>query len=250
MRKKIVIFSGAGLDRESGILTFRDSVDGLWNNYKISEVATPQGWKVDKEKVLTFYNERRRQLPEVEPNSAHKALVSLEENFDVINVTQNVSDLLERAGATNVIHLHGDLTKARSSFYQSDSIPEDEIITIGYNDINLGDFDLKRNCQIRPHIVWFDEYPLGVQKAIDALQEADILIIVGTSLQIGYTLNLLNNVAHEGDEEHGGKKACEIYYVDPSPMHYLENYNLKVNYIKKTAVEGVTELVNLLKENV
>ena len=244
--KKVVVFSGAGLDRESGILTFRDTKDGLWNNYKIDEVATPQGWKADKEKVLAFYNERRRQLPEVEPNGAHKALALLEKHFEVTNVTQNVSDLLERAGASNVLHLHGDLTKARSSFYQSNNIPSDEIITIGYNDINIGDLDSKRECQIRPHIVWFDEYPLEVDKAIKSLIEADILIIIGTSLQIGYTLNLLNHVSHEGDILYGGKVACKVYYIDPKPMRYLENYGLKVNYIKKEAVEGVTELVEEL----
>lgn len=245
-KKKIVVFSGAGLDRESGVLTFRDCKDGLWNNYKIDEVATPSGWENDREKVLRFYNERRQQLTEVEPNDAHKLLVSLEEEYDVIHLTQNVSDLLERAGATNVIHLHGELTKARSSFYQSNSIPLDEVIDIGYNDINIGDKCEKRGSQLRPHIVWFNEYPFGINESYKAIYDADILIIVGTSLQISYTLDLLSNVRRIGDELHGGGSPCEIYFVDPKPMRYLNNYGLVVNYIEKPAVEGVGELVNNL----
>lgn len=244
--KKIVVFSGAGLDRESGVLTFRDCKDGLWNNYKIDEVATPEGWKNDKEKVLQFYNERRQQLPEVQPNEAHISLVSLEKEYEVIHVTQNVSDLLERAGATNVIHLHGELTKARSSFYNSNNVPEDEVIDIGYNDIKLGDKCEKRGAQLRPHIVWFGEYPFGVIEAYRAVEKADVLIIVGTSLQISYTLDMLNNVRRIGDEQYGGGSPCEIYFVDPKPMRYLDNYGLTVNYIEKPAVEGVGELVNSL----
>jgi NAD-dependent deacetylase len=245
--KKIVVFSGAGLDRESGVLTFRDCKDGLWNNYKIDEVATPEGWKNDKEKVLQFYNERRQQLPDVHPNEAHISLVSLETEYEVIHITQNVSDLLERAGASNVIHLHGELTKARSSFYESFNIPLDEVIDIGYNDIKLGDKCEKRGSQLRPHIVWFKEYPLGVNEAYRAVEKADILLIVGTSLQISYTLDMLSNVRRIGDEQHGGGSPCEIYFVDPKPMRYLDNYGLTVNYIEKPAVEGIGELVkNLL----
>jgi NAD-dependent deacetylase len=244
--KKIVVFSGAGLDKESGIATFRDSKNGVWNNYKIDEVATPEGWKNDKEKVLQFYNERRQQLPEVQPNEAHMSLVSLEKEYQVIHLTQNVSDLLERAGATNVIHLHGELTKARSSFYDSNNVPKDEVIDIGYNDIKLGDKCEKRGAQLRPHIVWFGEYPLGVIEAYRAIEKADILIIIGTSLQIGYTLDMLNSVKRKGGKLYGGDSLCKIYFVDPKPMRYLDNYGLEVNYIEKPAVEGVGELVNNL----
>src|ERR1017187_8933332 len=124
MKKKIVIFSGAGLDAESGVETFR-SKNGLWNNHRIEDVATPEGWKKDRKKVLDFYNERRKQMPDVKPNAAHEALAKLEERFDVINITQNVSDLLERGGSKNIIHLHGELTKARGCMYYSKSSPLD-----------------------------------------------------------------------------------------------------------------------------
>jgi NAD-dependent deacetylase len=246
-KRKIVVFSGAGLDAESGIETFRGLKNSTWNNYKVDEVATPEGWRKNKGKVLDFYNERRKQLPEVEPNDAHRFLVQLEDKFEVTHVTQNVSDLLERAGATNVIHLHGELTKVRSSFYQSNSVPLDEVIDIGYDDINLGDKCDKHGSQLRPHIVWFNEYPFGVNEASKAISEADILIIIGTSLQIGYTLNLLSQVSREDDILYGGKTPCDIYYIDPQPMRYLENYNMKVNYIEKSAIEGVSELVEKLK---
>jgi NAD-dependent deacetylase len=238
--KKIVVFSGAGLDAESGIETFRGLKNATWNNYNIDEVATPEGWKNNKERVLHFYNERRRQLQEVEPNEAHNSLVSLEKEYEVIHVTQNVSNLLERAGASNVIHLHGELTKVRSSFYSSNNIPKDDVIDVGYNDIKLGDKCEKRGVQLRPHIVWFGEYPFGLIEAYRAIEKADILIIVGTSLQITYTLDMLNNVRRSGDSH------CEIYFVDPKPMRYLDNYGLIVNYIEKPAVEGVGGLVNKL----
>lgn len=246
MKKKVVVFTGAGISKESGIDTFRDAVTGLWYNYKVEEVATPEGWKKDKEKVLTFYNERRRQLPDVHPNDAHKALAELEKHFDVTIVTQNVDDLHERGGSTNIIHLHGELTKVRGSLYDNKPSLADHVIDIGYNDVNLGDKCPVTGSQLRPHIVWFNEFPFGIEEAYTALFHADMLLIIGTSLQIGYTLNLLNNVAHEGDERFGGKPACEIYYIDPSPMRYLDNYGLKINYIEKTAVEGVTEIVNKL----
>lgn len=243
MKKKIVIFSGAGLDRESGVLTFRDCKDGLWNNHKIEDVATPSGWANDRKKVLEFYNERRRQMPEVLPNDAHKLIGKLEENFEVINVTQNVSDLLERGGATNVIHLHGELTKARGCMYNNKVSPIDTVVDVGYNDINIGDKCPTTDSQLRPHIVWFGEYPLGVNEAYKAVQEADILVIVGTSLQIGYTLDLLNQARRD---DYDGKEDCRVIYIDPEPMTYLNNYGITVEYVRKKAVEGITEFVNEL----
>lgn len=233
-KKKIVVFSGAGLDRESGILTFRDCKDGLWNNYKIDEVATPTGWKKDSQKVLDFYNERRRELPNVNPNRAHRSLAELEDEYEVIHVTQNVSDLLERGGATKVYHLHGELTKARG---EKGSEP---IIEIGYEDIKLGDVCEKTESQLRPHICWFNEYPFHIARAYQAMNNADILIIVGTSLQIGYTLDMLQAVTSE----------CRIIYVDPEPMNYLSNYGMKVEYVREPAVKGISDLVTeLLKED-
>ena len=240
MKKKIVVFSGAGLDKESGINTFRDS-GGLWNTHKIEDVATPDGWEKNKEQVLTFYNDRRKELASVQPNLAHMSLVTLEKDFDVIHLTQNVSDLLERAGSTNIIHLHGELTKVRGEAFSGQPSWLDKAIDIGYEDVKLGDLCPVTQSQLRPHIVWFGEFPFNVAEAYQVMEEADILLIVGTSLKIGYTLNLLS-VA---------KESCEIYYIDPNPMRYLDNYGLNIKYVNKKAVEGVTKIVKkLLKENI
>jgi NAD-dependent deacetylase len=240
IRKKIVIFSGAGLDRESGVLTFRDCKDGLWNNHKIEDVATPEGWRKDRERVLNFYNERRRQMPDVVPNDGHKLIASLEKDYDVVNLTQNVSDLLERGGATNVIHLHGELTKARGCFYDHKPSPADNVIDIGYNDINIGDKCPVTESQLRPHIVWFGEYPFGVDVGYQAIRNADYLIVIGTSLNIGYTLNML---AEAGDN-------CKIIYIDPEPSIVLPNYVKKsVTYLKYGGAEGMAKFIEKLKTN-
>ena len=236
MKKKIVIFSGAGISRESGILTFRDCKDGLWNNYNVDEVATPQGWQADRELVLNFYNDRRKQLPEVFPNDGHKELVKLEEKYDVTIITQNIDDLHERAGSSKIIHLHGELTKARGCMYSHKSSLMDNVIDVGYNDINIGDKCPITGSQLRPHIVWFGEYPLEVVEAYHAVMEANILLIVGTSLQITYTIDMLNSV----------RKDCRIIYIDPKPSNILDSYGLGVEYIKKKAVEGVAEIVGEL----
>lgn len=236
-RKKIVIFSGAGLDRESGVLTFRDCKDGLWNNHKIEDVATPDGWRKDRAKVLEFYNERRRQMPDVVPNDGHKLIASLEKDYDVVNVTQNVSDLLERGGATNVIHLHGELTKARGCLYDSKTSPADNIVDIGYKDINIGDKCPVTDSQLRPHIVWFGEYPFGVDESYKAILNADYLIIIGTSLNIGYTLNMLAEA----------KSDCKIFYVDPEPAPILGKYTSNtVTYLKLGGAEGMARVIEIL----
>lgn len=240
-KKKIVVFSGAGLDRESGVLTFRDCKDGLWNNYKIEEVATPDGWDIDKSKVLDFYNERRRELPNVIPNDAHRALLKLEEDYEVVHITQNVSDLLERAGCSNVYHLHGELTKARTSFGMRNPnlVRTQKSIDIGYNDINLGDVD-GDGIQLRPHIVWFGEYPFHIEKAYQAFMDADIVLIVGTSLNITYTISFFNQL----------KEDARVFYIDPDPSLIL-NHDIPINieYIKKKAGKGVSKLVKkLVKE--
>ncbi len=232
MKKKIVVFSGAGLDKESGISTFRDAKDGMWNNHKIDEVATPEGWENDPERVLNFYNERRREMPTVTPNKAHKALVDLEEDYEVVHVTQNVSDLLERAGATKIYHLHGELTKARGEKLTNGF----QITDIGYNDINLGDVCEISGSQLRPNIVWFGEMPFFVERSYQAIENADILLIIGTSLQISYTLHMLQAVKH----------GCRVIYIDPTPMNYLSNYGMKVEYIRESAEKGVTGLVERL----
>jgi len=223
MKKKIVVFTGAGIDKESGISTFRDVQDGLWENHNIDDVCTPSGWRKDREKVLNFYNDRRKQLPTVEPNSAHTGLVKLEEKYDVTIVTQNVSDLHERAGSSKILHLHGELTKARGSLSSKDTIRD-----IGYDDINVGD-KCKHGSQVRPHIVWFEEMPFNVEESYEVMIEADVLIIIGTSLMIGYTLSLLSSVNDD----------CKIYYIDPQPSRYLDKYGKDVTYIEKPATEGV-----------
>ena len=241
-KKKIVVFSGAGLDRESGILTFRDCKNGLWNNYKIDEVATPEGWTKDKSKVLDFYNQRRRELPNVKPNEAHRALLRLEEDYEVVHITQNVSDLLERAGCSNVYHLHGELTKARTSFGMGNPhlVRSQDAIDIGYNDINVGDLT-EDGYQLRPHIVWFEEYPFHVEKAYQAFRNADIILIVGTSLNITYTISFFNEL----------KEDARVYYIDPNPSLILTQDDVPINleYIKKKAGKGVSSIVKkLVKE--
>lgn len=229
--KRIVIFSGAGLDRESGVLTFRDCVDGLWENHSIDEVATKEGWKKNPKKVLDFYNARRAQMPEVEPNEAHKIIASLEDEFsEVINITQNVSDLLERGGSSVVYHLHGELTKARGEMdYGNPFVVKGEVFDIGYNDINVGDMAEDNGSQMRPHIVWFGEYPFHIDESYSAIADCDVLIIVGTSLSIGYTHQLLHSV-------NGNAK---IYYVDPEPCKDLDSYDMDVEYIEESASVGM-----------
>jgi len=238
--KKIVVFTGAGISKESGVDTFRDSKDGLWENFKIDEVATPEGWKKDKNKVLEFYNARRRQMPSVEPNDAHKALVALEEEYDVTIVTQNVDDLHERAGSSKILHLHGELTKARTSFAMNNPgvVASQKTYDIGYEDINIGDMDEEYGSQLRPHIVWFGEYPFFYYNALEAFIEADIVMIIGTSLNIGYTLNFFGKT----------KKDTPIIYIDPEPSKTLDSDypEIKIEYITKTAVKGVREVVDRL----
>jgi NAD-dependent deacetylase len=233
MKKKVVVFTGAGISKESGVDTFRDAVDGLWENHKIEEVCTIDGWRKDREKVLNFYNDRRRQMPTVNPNDAHKALVRLEELFDVTIITQNVDDLHERGGSSNIIHLHGELTKARGSLYNHKPSPFDEVYEIGYDDINIGDKCKLSGSQLRPHIVWFGEYPFRTDEAYTAFLSADIVIIVGTSLQIGYTLSFFDNLP----------KGFNVIYIDPNPSRDLDTLDLNIEYVEKGAVEGVTEIV-------
>ena len=237
--KKIVIFTGAGISKESGIDTFRDSKDGLWNNFKVDEVATPEGWAKDRSKVLDFYNQRRRELPNVEPNAAHRLLVELEDEYEVTIVTQNVDDLHERAGSSNILHLHGELTKARTSFGMNNPtlVATQAVQDIGYNDINLGD-EAEEGGQLRPHIVWFGEYPFFFYNALEAFIEADIVMIVGTSLNISYTIGFFGKT----------KKDTPIIYIDPEPSKTLDFDfpEIKVEYITKTAVKGVREVVNRL----
>ncbi|MFW5823970.1 MAG: SIR2 family NAD-dependent protein deacylase [Marinobacter sp.] len=176
MKDHVVVLTGAGISAESGLSTFRDS-GGLWEKYSIEEVATPEAFARNPERVLGFYNQRRRQLAEVQPNAAHHALAELEERYRVTVITQNVDDLHERAGSTQVVHLHGELTKARSSEHP------DLIYDRGYGDIHLGD-SCEQGSQLRPHVVWFGEAVPMIAKAAELVPQADHLLIVGTSLQV------------------------------------------------------------------
>jgi len=238
-KKKIVVFSGAGLDRESGVKTFRDNEDSLWENYNIDDVCTPNGWRKDPQLVTDFYNERRMELANVEPNDAHIALANLERIADVVHITQNVTDLLERGGSTFVHHLHGELGKVRSV------ADANEIYDYGTKPVHLEEDRAKHNARLRPHIVWFGEMPdvKSVKKAYKVIYECDVLLIVGTSLQISYTLDMLMQAS----------LTCEVYFIDPNPVKYLDRYTdlgmmPNITYIKKNATDGVTEIVNRLLE--
>ena len=183
-KRRITVLTGAGVSAESGISTFRDS-NGLWENYRVEDVASIEGWYRNPAVVLDFYNQRRRQLKDAQPNAAHRAIASLEQDYDVTVVTQNVDNLHERAGSTKIIHLHGELTKVRPEdrCNERDGFSEAEVFDIGYDDISLGDL-APDGAQLRPHIVWFGEAVPKIEQAIDAVSRADILLIVGTSLQV------------------------------------------------------------------
>jgi len=230
---KITFFTGAGISQESGISTFRDKDDGLWENIDLEKVATTKGWNTNREQLLEFYNQRRRELEKSEPNDAHKIIKSLEDNHDISIITQNIDDLHERAGSSNILHLHGELTKSRGYFYEHKTSPLDPIYDIGYEDIKEGDFCEESGSQLRPHVVWFGEMPYNVDESYKELSTTDIFVIVGTSLNITYTLDMLEYVAD---------RDIPIYYIDPSPSEYLDGIT-EVNYIKEKATNGLKKLV-------
>ena len=227
--KKIVVLSGAGISAESGIKTFRDS-DGLWENYPVEEVATYDSWYVYGRKalMLDFYNQRRRDLKTREPNLAHKIVAELEKEYEVTVATQNIDDLHERAGSTRIIHLHGELTKARGEYSDYYSATD-----IGYNDINLGDKD-SRGEQLRPHIVWFGEAVPELEKAAAATQKADIMIIIGTSLAVYPAAGLV----------HYARSGAEIYLIDPKDVASSARFT----HIKEKATVGMQKLKEILKK--
>ncbi|QBA64427.1 SIR2 family NAD-dependent protein deacylase [Muriicola soli] len=226
MKKKIVVLSGAGMSADSGLKTFRDA-DGLWEGHDVMEVASPQGFRAQPQLVLQFYNERRRQLLQVEPNAGHKALVELELKYDVQIITQNVDDLHERAGSSRVLHLHGELFKVRST------APPYKVYE-WKKDLNIGDY-CEMSHQLRPHIVWFGEEVPLLPKAADLTSQADILIIVGTSLQVYPAASLM----------YYARRGVPTYLIDPKPaLTHSSDLNLKL--IASKASEGVPELVSSL----
>ena len=222
--KRIVILTGAGISAESGISTFRDS-DGLWERYRVEDVATHEAYERDPALVLDFYNQRRRQLFAAQPNEAHRQLVRLEERFDVRIVTQNIDDLHERAGSSSVLHLHGLLTQGCSD------VPPDMIVDIGHRDIRLGDL-APDGTQLRPHIVWFGEAVPNIEPAAALCEEADIFIVVGTSMAVYPAAGLIHYVP----------RTTPCYVVDPKEVPVSR----QVTFIREVATRGVTQLVNQL----
>lgn len=225
LQKKIVVLSGAGISAESGIKTFRDS-DGLWEGHAVSDVATPEGWSKNPELVLDFYNQRRKQLQEVQPNRGHQIIAALENDFEVLIITQNVDNLHEKSGSTSVIHLHGELLKVRS-------VANPNYILDWQQDLYLGDVDTEGN-QLRPDIVWFGEEVPTIELAISMVQNADILLIIGTSLQVYPAASLI----------HYAKPTIPTYYIDPNPSSI---YNLPKN-IKVIATTGSKGMEIVQKE--
>jgi NAD-dependent deacetylase len=224
-KKKLVVLTGAGISAESGLKTFRDS-DGLWEGYDVTEVATPRGWRKNPQLVLDFYNERRKNVAEAKPNAAHFVLADLEKDFDVTIITQNIDDLHERAGSTNVLHLHGEIFKMRSE-------RDETIIKEIRGDIKLGDM-AEDGAQLRPYIVWFEEPVPKMEEAVPIVYSADIFVVVGTSLVVYPAAGLINYIELETPKFIVDKKI-----PDTSPMR-----NLTV--IEKPATEGVNDLKKIL----
>ena len=231
MKKNLVILSGAGMSPESGISTFRDA-GGLWDKYPVMQVASAEGYVRDPELVINFYNERRKQLLDVEPNAGHIGLAELEKDFNVTVVTQNVDNLHERAGSTRIIHLHGELTKVCSSRdpynprYVKELKPEEYEVKMGDK---AGD-----GSQLRPFIVWFGEAVPEIETAVDYVEKADIFVIIGTSMNVYPAAGLLNYVP----------RTAEVYLIDPKPV---DTHSMRqIHIIQKGASEGVKELKKLL----
>lgn len=234
MKKKLVVLTGAGVSAESGISTFRDS-DGLWENYKVEDVASIEGWYRDPSLVLDFYNARRAQLQSVKPNAAHVAIADLEMEYDVTVVTQNVDNLHERAGSTRIIHLHGELTKVRpeNAYNEMDGFSEASVFDIGVDEIHIGDL-APNGAQLRPHIVWFGEAVPKINQAIDAVEAADIVLIVGTSLQVYPAAGLYAYA----------KSGTPIYIIDPKDVPVRDS---RITHIKEVATKGMEIFKDLIK---
>lgn len=221
-----MVLTGAGVSAESGIKTFRDA-GGLWEGYKVEDVATPEAWHRQPQVVLDFYNERRRQLLNVEPNAAHFALVELEDKHEVVVITQNVDDLHERAGSTNVIHLHGELLKARSTSHE-------DLVFECRGDIRLGDC-CPRGSQLRPHIVWFGESVPLLERAIEEIVDADKVLVIGSSMQVYPAASVVGFAP----------AAAAIFYIDPNPqINYELSHRYGLEVIAKPATMGVRDVVN------
>ncbi|MBO4476070.1 MAG: NAD-dependent protein deacylase [Bacteroidales bacterium] len=234
-KNNLVVLSGSGISAESGISTFRGG-NGLWDNVPVQEICTSEGWARNPAKVLKFYNERRAQLKGCEPNEAHRIVAELEERFNVCVITQNVDNLHERAGSSRVLHLHGELTKVRPEdcYDYSDGFSEKYVMDIGYRAVGMGEKGGPRNRQLRPHIVWFGEAVPNLEKAAALVQYADILVIVGTSLQV-YPAASLYHYAPSG---------CRIFLIDPDSA--LGGHIPGVTFINDVATAGMRRFKELI----
>lgn len=232
-KRNLAVLTGAGVSAESGISTFRDS-NGLWENYNVEDVASIEGWYRNPGLVLDFYNTRRKELRDARPNAAHLAIAELEEEFNVTVVTQNVDNLHERAGSTRVIHLHGELTKARPEdrYNDRDNFSEESVFDIGYGEIHLGDL-APDGAQLRPHIVWFGEAVPKIGQAIDVVEGADILLIVGTSLQVYPAAGLYRYAGND----------TPIYIIDPKDVPVADS---RITHIREVATKGMETFKNIL----
>lgn len=229
--KKLVVLTGAGISAESGISTFRDN-NGLWEQYRVEDVASIEGWHRDPALMTRFYNERRRQLPTVEPNAAHRLLAELENQYDVTVITQNVDNLHERAGSSRIIHLHGELMKVTSSFSPNDpryirTLPADDL------EVEMGD-TAEDGSQLRPFIVWFGEAVPQIEPAIEETIKADLYLVIGTSLNVYPAAGLLNYVP----------QSTPIYLIDPKPI----DSPFQFTHIMKGASEGMKEFMEIINK--
>ena len=234
MKKRIAVLTGAGVSAESGFATFRDT-GGLWEQYDVNDVASIEGWYRNRKLVLDFYNQRRAQLKEAKPNAAHLAIAGLEKEYDVDVITQNVDNLHERAGSTRVLHLHGELTKVRpeNGIYDR-TASEAEVIDVGYRPVVLGDM-APNGSQLRPHIVFFGEAVPNIEKAINLVENADILLIVGTSLQVYPAAGLYRYASIN----------TPIYVIDPKPVPISD---ARVTMIQDVATKGMQKFLEMLAD--
>ena len=230
MKKNIAVLTGAGVSAESGLGTYRDN-GGLWDSYDPMEVASIEGWYRNRKLVLDFYNMQRTKLAQVRPNEAHRLIASLEDNFKVDVITQNVDNLHERAGSTHVVHLHGEATKIRpeNTFNDADGFSERYVVDCGYSEVNLGDL-APNGSQYRPHLVFFGEAVPKMERAIGIVEKADIVLIVGTSLQVYPAAGLYRYASWE----------TPIWIIDPVEVSLRDP---RITHIRKVATEGMREFV-------
>ena len=231
--KKLVVFSGAGMSAESGSNTFRDS-DGLWEQYRIEDVATPQAWARDPQLVQRFYNARRKNILEAEPNTAHLQIAQLQQDYDVHVITQNIDDLHERAGSSKVIHLHGNIRLAKTSGPDAQSTTE--FYPVEETDLDLNKHFCTAGYPLRPHVVWFGEAVPAYAEAQNCVQDADIFVVIGTSLQVYPVAGLIHDIP----------ASCQAYYIDPK----ADQQQLPVQFhkITQTATHGMQQLIQLLEK--